>query len=236
MRNGLIPVVLVGSIAAASARAQDLPAPAAAPSVTVRGDGVAAAKPDFARLEAVVTSAGSDLKTATDRQRARAAQAAAVLDGLKARGLTVERSDFVLDRDAENGAKDNGYTAETDFRIRLNDLGSFDSVMEAVADSGVMQLRKANFEARNPAVSINEARQSAMRAARTAAEAYAAAGGFKLLALDKVLDVTPQTFSTTASLLRAGGAASTLALEPPTSLPFRASVIVTWRIGPGGSP
>jgi uncharacterized protein len=206
-------------------------------TVTVRGDGVAQMKPAFARLVVSVSTTADTLQQASDQHRVRAARALALLQGMKAQGLEIQRSDFTLVESTPSLSTDRTspttqFTAQTDFTVQVDAIDKLDADIAALVDSGLVEIGSSTFEVTDPSAALNNARRAAIVTARRSAEAYADAGGFRLLDLEKVLDVTPQGFTGLASPMLERTAPESVALVPPARLSFRASVVATWRIGP----
>jgi uncharacterized protein len=219
------------------AQAQELPTKNTIPTVTVRGDGVARRKPDFAHVIVSVATTAASLKDAADRQRQSAARALALLQSLKGQGLEVERSDYTLDETTPDPGASTGtapqFTAQTSFTLKVDALDKLDADLSILVDSGLIQVGSSSFEVADPASALDDARRAAIAAARKSAQAYADAGDFKLLQLETVVDATSQSFSElSAPVFAARASAGSVALIPPANLSFRASVQATWRIAP----
>ena len=238
MRASLTISLLTVLALARPAVAQDFPTQDAAATVTVRGDGAIQRKPDFARLVGVVSTPAASLKEATDKHNPRAARAIAILQGMAGRGVSIERSDFTLEETSPPTLADGPppapqFTAQTSFTIKVEGLDKLDADLTDLVDSGLVEVSASTFEIKDPGSALNDARRAAIVAARRSAEAYAEAGNFRLLNLDKVLDVTPQNFGgLSASSLSARARPATIAIVPPAKLSFHASVVATWRIAP----
>lgn len=223
-------VCVIASSEPRPARAQDADAAVSGPIITVRGDGESEAQPTFASLSLVIESTGATLKDASDAQRSRSKRANDILDSLKSGGVSLERSDFTLQKNLSGSDRGEGeFVARTTYSIRLVALDKLNDALSALVSSGLFDVGPATFRVEDPAKETDAARALAIKAARVSAEAYAAAGGFKIGALEKVLDVTPQSFSSIASA-ESFARAPTLSLIPPRRLAFRASALVTWRI------
>ncbi|MGX1886694.1 SIMPL domain-containing protein [Streptomyces sp. NPDC055287] len=175
----------VGAVPAAAAPSS---APASTPdaaTVSVGGEGRAAAAPDMAVLTAAVET------TKPTAKRALAAQSAAA-DAL----LAAVRKQGIADRDVQTenlflnavyqhtdrASKLTGYQAGQSFAIKIREIGRTGAVVEAVtkAAGDAVRINGVSFDVADPSALRARAREAAHADARSKAEQYAQLSGRRL--------------------------------------------------------
>ncbi len=221
------------------AEAQQQPAePRRGAVLSVRGEGRAEAKPDFALLDVTVSTSGRSADEAATAHRERATRALTLLQGLYAEGVGIERSTFRLDQDRPPppvpGLRPDTrppapFTAQTIFSLKATAIGGLNAVVSRLAASGLFEVRSVRFKVDEERAALNRARRAAMMDAREQAQAYADAGDLRLVEIVEVTD---------GQAAPAPDGQADLPLPrfvqiiPPANVAFDASVTVTWRIAP----
>lgn len=190
----LTPLALALSVPDA-AMAHDSAPPAIAPGstlLTLSAEGKRTGTPDLAVFSAGVTTDG---KTAGAAMTANSAAMARVIAALKKAG--------VADRDIQTasinlnpiysqpvprpgGQGDGeprvvGYQAVNMVTVRARDIENFGAVLDALVASGANQIAGPSFQMSDPAAALDEARISAMKAARSRADLYARGAGLRVV-------------------------------------------------------
>jgi uncharacterized protein YggE len=221
------------------------------PVLTVLGKGSYEVKPDVARFRATVSSEGKTLEAAIKQHDERATRAAAILQGLKASGLEIEKSSFrtserriqkpVTTAQMAQGQRPqsvlDGYTAWTEFHLKSTSLERLNQLVTKLADSGLFNFQAVQFNVVQERAALNQARRAAMLDAREQAQAYAEPVDLELGQIVSITDGEAQPPDGYADLpaRRAGSGPYTVQIIPPSVVEFSASVNVTWRIAPRGA-
>ena len=182
------------SLSGTTAMAQAVQAPIAATSalLTVNAEGKTARTPDLAVFNAGVTSQG---KTAGEALSANAADMTRVIATLKQAGIAdkdIQTSQISLNPIygqpvvQPNGMviqeqRIVGYQATNNVMIRSRDIKNFGKVLDALVASGANQVNGPSFQLADPSAANDEARVSAIKAARARAELYARAAGLRVV-------------------------------------------------------
>lgn len=189
----LAPLALALALPGA-AMANDLQTPIAATStlLTVSADGKTSRVPDLAVFNAGVTSQGA---TAGAALSANSADMTRVIATLKKAGIAdkdIQTSQISLNPIygqhvvSPNGMvtqepKIVGYQATNTVSIRSRDIKNFGKVLDALVASGANQVNGPSFQIAEPDAATDEARVSAMKAARARADLYARAAGLRVV-------------------------------------------------------
>ena len=98
------------------------------------------------------------------------------------------------------------------------------------ASSGLFEVQRVSFQVEEERSALNQARRAAMLDARDQAEAYADAGGVRLVEVIEISDgaAIPLNATEAADLARS----PYVQIVPPAVVAFTASVKVVWRIAP----
>ncbi|MER7770133.1 SIMPL domain-containing protein [Kitasatospora sp. NPDC096140] len=164
--------------------------------VTGYGAASVQAAPDLARIRL-----GVERTEPTPQEAFAAARAAiaALREAMRAHGVQdAQVSASRLDlQTAWSGygadRKFTGYRCHAAFAIEYHDLDSLEPFLIAAVDAGANELDGVDFDVRNKPELRARARESAVRAARSKAELYAAAAGVKLGAVVHIEDVDPES-------------------------------------------
>ncbi|MEM6619404.1 MAG: SIMPL domain-containing protein [Pseudomonadota bacterium] len=73
-----------------------------------------------------------------------------------------------------------GYHASNQITVRVEDVGSFGSLLDALTQAGANTIQSVSFEVSDPAAALAQARRTAVADARAKAELYADAAGITL--------------------------------------------------------
>jgi uncharacterized protein YggE len=235
-RSALLVFVLAATLAPIQAKAQT-PSQPQSPSrsvLTAEGSGQAQAKPDYARITAMVSSRASSLEGAVQANQELVARADQLLQSLKEEGVEIEKSNFSLANDRPPPAKPQeppgapSFTAMTTYSLKANRLDRLNGVIGKLASSGLFELRAVAFDVADNHPALDEARRKAVADARHRAELLADAAGVRLDEIVTISDMnaTPRAFSADMP------ATQSLLVIPPAGLSFGASVTISWRISP----
>lgn len=161
--------------------------------LSVNADGRSSRTPDLAVFSAGVNTTG---KTAADALAANSVSMTRVFAALKKAG--------VADRDVQtsnlsvnpvyappvvgpNGQVEQqepriiGYQVYNTVNVRQRDVKGFGKVLDALVASGANQVNGPSFQLDSPDTALDEARVSAMKAARARADLYARAAGLRVV-------------------------------------------------------
>lgn len=206
-----------------------------APSITVRGDGHAEAKPDIARLSAEVVTRGKTLQAASEAHQARAQKAIEAIRALEADGVTIEQSNFRLDQirqpapmaPSPNTPSEIEYQAVTSFEIKGSKLDRIDAALTPLATSGLFEIRNLRFALDDNNSALETARRNAVLDARTRAKTYAEAAGVTLGEVIEITDAEPRLLRNMAAPM---SAAFGMQVAPPEAIDVTATISMSWRI------
>ena len=160
--------------------------------LTLNAEGKTARTPDLAVFNAGVTSQG---KTAGEALSANSGDMNRVIAALKRAGIAdkdIQTSQISLNPVygqpvvTPNGvvsqeARIIGYQATNTVSIRSRDIKNFGKVLDALVAAGANQISGPSFQLADPALANDEARISAVKAARARAELYARAAGLRVV-------------------------------------------------------
>jgi uncharacterized protein YggE len=170
---------LAGAPLATPVFAEALPSNATSLSLSVEGD--ATATPDMATISFGVQTQG---KTAASALQANNARMTAVMAALKAAGIAgrdIQTSSLNLSPQYTY-ANDtppvlNGYQANDEVTVRVNDLAQTGPVIDQVVKAGINQIESVTFGLKDSNAALDQARQSAVATLGQRAALYAAATG-----------------------------------------------------------
>ena len=193
LKYALAPLALALALPA-MAQAQAVQAPIAATSalLTLTAEGKTARTPDLAVFNAGVTSQG---RTAGEALSANSAAMNRVVTTLRNAGIAdkdIQTSQISLnplygqpvmrpDGQVSQEPRIIGYQATNTVSIRSRDIKNFGKVLDALVASGANQVSGPSFQLADPSTANDEARVSAIKAARARAELYARAAGLRVL-------------------------------------------------------
>jgi uncharacterized protein YggE len=228
MKTMIAALTAFALLSALPASAQ--PVPERAPSIMVRGDGRAEVPPDIARLSADVVTKGKTLETASNAHKERAAKAAAALRALAKDGLEIVQSTFRLDQVRQpvpQGQRpETEYQAVTSFELKTKKLDAIDSVVTAIADTGLFEMRNVRFGLDEKSSALDIARRDAVADARARAKVYAEAAGVQLGEITEITDSEPRLLREMAAPMAARG----MQVAPPENISVTANITMTWRL------
>ncbi|MCB4771064.1 SIMPL domain-containing protein [Ancylobacter sp. Lp-2] len=174
--------------------AQELSAAPRRPTLTVTGEGHAAAAPDMARFSTGVISDGKTAREALDaNSKAVADMIAALKDsGVEARdiatsGFSVQPQYAPPKKDSTEPPRVVAYQVQNNVSVRLRDLGRLGDLLDKMVTSGANQIGGISFDIAEPAKLEDKARVAAVEDARHQAELIAQASGVRLV---RILTVT----------------------------------------------
>lgn len=160
--------------------------------LTFSADGKSTRTPDLAVFSAGVTTQGN---TAGEAMSANAAAMTRVIAALKKAGVAdkdIQTSSINLNPVygqpvmGPNGQVVNeprivGYQAINMVTVQARNLKNFGKVLDALVASGANQISGPSFQMADPSTAQDEARVSAMKAARSRADLYARAAGLRVV-------------------------------------------------------
>lgn len=161
-------------------------------TITVSAVGKVTVVPDVARVNLGVTITKSTVKAA----RAAGAQSMTdIIAAVKALGVAeadIQTTNLSLYPQYGNGStpKIVGYQISEQVQITVRDLDKAGDVVDAATAKGATDVNGISFEFADPAKVQNDARAAAVTAARTSAEAMAAAGHVTLGTVVSITDAT----------------------------------------------
>lgn len=160
--------------------------------ITVTGEGRVEVAPDMAVVSLGVTT---EAKTASEAMTGNSGQLAKVLENLKAAGIAerdLQTSGLSLspnwNHSANNGPTIQGYIASNQLTVRVRDLASLGTVLDAAIKDGVNTLNGVTFGVENQAPLMDEARKRAVADARHKADLYSLAAGVTLGAVISIAE------------------------------------------------
>ena len=156
MKQYLILFSLISSMAVA----QQLP------SVAVVGQGIVYATPDVVNISISVEREGDNPKELRQKNGETVAK---VLQAISQEQLPIEnfQTDYVsLNKQYDYNTKLYKYHISQNLRIKLEDLSKYESLMEALFEAGVNRINGIDFEVKNNAKLLQDARIAAIDDAR----------------------------------------------------------------------
>ena len=147
--------------------------------LSVSASGQAESRPDQAQFQAGINTWAADAKSASEENAKRMGQIVAALEqigiaqkDIQTRALSVQRLDW--------GDRKGQYQASNVVSVIVRDLDKAGSAVTAVTSAGANILSGPDLKMTDPEAAANQAYTSAYRAARSRAEAYAAAAEMKV--------------------------------------------------------
>jgi uncharacterized protein YggE len=196
--------VALGALVVAVAALSVKPAPVVgAPSdpgtlpartITVSGTGKVTVVPDVARVNLGVTLTKTTVKAARE---AAAEAMTSIIGGLKSLGIAeadIVTSGLNLYPQYANGSTSRitGYQVSEQLQVTVRDLDKAGDAVDIAIAKGATDVSGISFDVSEPAKVQDNARAAAVSAARTSAQALAAAGNVTLGAVVTISDETPQ--------------------------------------------
>ena len=209
------------------------------PTIIVTGRGRFRAKPEFAALDAIVSTRAESLALAAKRHIEAARRAKSALDKLKTQGVAIKSSDFTLDRQSaarppggQSPPRKPSYVARTIFHIKITPATRLPSAVTALASDGFFQIGPTRFGINDRAGALDKARKSAVEDARRQAQTYALAAGMVLGNPIKITGASADFFPSAPRLAMQASASGTLPIAPPPTIVFANTVTVVWTMAP----
>ncbi len=176
--------------AATGAPATDTPA---AHTITVSATGKITIVPDVARVNLGVTVSKTTVKAA---RQAGAKAMTDILAAIKALGVAdadIQTTNLSLYPQYGNSSTPRvvGYQISQQIQVTVRDLDKAGDVVDAAMANGATDVNGISFEIADPVKAQNDARAAAVSAARTSAQAMAAAGNVSLGTVVSITDGTP---------------------------------------------
>lgn len=230
----LAPLALV---AAAAAQAQDDHHMSPLQTLVVNASADVARAPDLAIINAGVQT---DAATAQAAMADNARKMAAVIATLKQRGVAdkdMQTSGLSLNAQYDyrqgNTPKLTGYQATNTLTLRLRKLDSAGAMLDSLVTAGVNQINGPTFDLSDPEAALDEARQKAVRMARTRADLYAAAAGLKVKRILSIAEggaSAPQPVFLKAARMAAATPADATTELAPGEISRTATVSITFEL------
>lgn len=185
MKQATLSALALAIGLATAAVAQPVEAPATPPrSVTVTGEGHVRAAPEMARVRLGVSETAETARAALDAMNAAMGR---VLERLSEAGIApenVQTGQLSLDRDyarmRDGQSEPEGFVATTLVELRVTDLDSLGTVLDAAVGEGANRLEGIEFMLADRAAAHDEARRAAVADAQARAQLYAEAAGIEL--------------------------------------------------------
>lgn len=183
----LFPWVLLSTVAAAQEQQ-------AQRTISVSGQGQATAPPDMATIHTgVVTQASTAGEALATNNQAMAK----VMQVLKDRGIAskdIQTSNFNVGPEYRHDSRGRepqlvGYRVTNQVQVRVRNLPELGAVLDALVQAGSNQVSGVSFGIDEPGGVLNQARNRAVKDARSRAELYAQAAG---VAVGHVISISEQ--------------------------------------------
>lgn len=183
---GLVAAALVVS-SGVNATAETL-----AGKITISGSGSVNVAPDMATLVSSVITQGDDAKTALQQN---SVTMRAILDDVASAGIAkknIQTTGFSISPVYDNTRLKNGerrapqivgYRVQNGLRINLQDITKLGTTLDMLVQNGANNVGQVQFGVSEPEKYIDEAREDAVKDARSKAETYAKAAGVSLVKL-----------------------------------------------------
>lgn len=214
------------------------PQPSPRSLLTVEGNGVAEAKPDYARLMVELLAKAPTIEGAVEASKTLVPRVDTLLLSLKNEGVEAESSNFSVVETAPSGPVPNGpqkpppsFAATTSYSLKLTNIDRLNGVIGELASSGILEMRTVSFHVADEHAPTDEARRNAVADARRQAQVLADAAGVRLDDLASISDVRAAARSPSEYAL-AKAARTYLHIIPPAKLEFSASIVMSWHISP----
>lgn len=227
-------------VATVGASAQNGAQPQPPATITVSGQGQAAAKPDLARIIISVSTDGETIpqvsalnRESSDKIIAKLREIAIPADDIQTVDMQVLRN-YASGKSALSSSAGQGFRAEHRIQIVLRDPANVGKIIGDIVAIDNMTLQSVNWDVNNHEAADDQARAAAVADARHRAEIYAQAAGVKLGRLVLIRDESrgsePVLYRTAA--LDGGKGNGAMPIIPPASLNFSASAQMVWELAP----
>lgn len=215
----------------APAVAQEVPA-----TVTVIGEGTAAAAPDSAELSLAVETRAETADAAFAAASERMGRVMAALEGdgiapeaMQTTGISMRPERAPREMRAESGVPEiEAYVAVQRLLVRIAPLERLGAVIDTTVDAGANRIESVRFDIEERAALEATARRAAIADARAAAEAYAAAAGH---ALGRIVSISESGVVSPRPTAGVAMEAARSAPIAPGTTEVGARVTVVWALG-----
>ncbi len=191
---------------------------------SVSGEGKVTMIPDIAVVNVGVTAQGA---TVTQVQKDINTKMNAITDGVKRQGVEakdIKTSSYTISPTYDYSTSTNritGYQANANLTVKVRKIDSANAVIDAATAAGANEVGGITFDVDDKTKAENQAREEAVKDAKSKAEAAALAAGFKL---GRIINYSegggaaprPVMYDAALSLPKAGGGAPTQ-VEPGSS-------------------
>ena len=155
-------------------------------TISVSGQGKAAARPDMATIQTGVVTTSATAKEALAANNRAMEKVIGVLTTKAIAEKDIQTSGFSVQpeyRRTPRGGRSNeitGYRVSNQVRVRVRDVARLGEVLDALVQAGSNQISGVSFGIAKPDDITNEARRAAIKDARRRAELYAEATGVEV--------------------------------------------------------
>ena len=148
----------------------------------VTGEGKVTLKPDMASVTVGIQANGASVKAAQDQINTTINKVSEAVKALGVDSEDIQTTNYNInpEYDYTAGQKIKGYQASTNLSIKVKKVDLVNQVIDAATSNGANQVGGVNFDVDDKAKAHNEAREEAVKDAKTKAEAAAKIAGFKL--------------------------------------------------------
>jgi uncharacterized protein len=165
----------------------------AAHTITVSASGKVTIVPDVARVNLGVTITKPTVKAARAAGAKVMTDVIAAIKGLGVAEADLQTTNLSLYPQYGNGSTPRivGYQISEQLQVTVRDLDKAGDVVDVAMAKGATDINGISFDVADPVKALNDARAAAVAAARTSAQAMAAAGNVSLGAVVSITDATP---------------------------------------------
>ncbi|CAM3155706.1 SIMPL domain-containing protein [Sphingomonas antarctica] len=235
--RSFLPAAALLMLIPAGAQAQSVAtAPIAGTRLEISARGEVKRVPDIATISAGVVTQAVDARTALSDNSARMTRVVAALRkaGVAERDLsTAQISLSPQYRYADNQPPViTGYQASNSVSVRFRDISASGAILDALVAQGANQINGPALSIDKPEAALDEARLSAMAAARSRAALYARAAGLtvrRIVAISESADEQSRPYPVMMRAMSADAAAKTEVLPGEQSVGV--TVAVTFELG-----
>lgn len=187
-------IVAVAALSVRPGPVAGAPATDPAPhTITVSASGKVTLVPDVARVHLGVTITKPTVKAARDAGAKAMTDIIAAIKALGVADADIRTTSLSLYPQYGSGSapKVVGYQISEQVEVTVRDLDKAGDAVDAATAKGATDVHGISFEIADPVKAQNDARAAAVGAARTSAQAMAAAGNVTLGAVVSITDATP---------------------------------------------
>ena len=155
-------------------------------TISVSGEGHAAATPDMATIQTGVVTQAEKAHDALEANNAAMKGIMTALKSQKIKAKDIQTSSFDVRPEYQRGPRGqqqpeiNGYRVTNQVQIRVHNLPDLGAVLDAVIAAGSNQVSGIRFGIDDPTGPLNQARNRAISDAQSRAELYAQAAGVRV--------------------------------------------------------